>query len=226
MEEEQGLRWALPQGIEAPPDKLRFRIDVYDEAVVLHQYYSDMVVTKPVSAGDIARAFTREIRLGSGMLPESALWWDMGPEGAQMALWRRPQVWKVAMQLEAFKPPMRLTLPMPGLIFVCSPGKAPRIYAAKSRPGPGGTIYHAPIFNVFRDGRTCPGTHRFPESMDEVPESFFTSFFTREADVRGRSRKHPDDLLALWVELDGKKRYPMNDLVPLGTVEEIMERVT
>ena len=35
MEEEQGLRWELPQGIEVPPDKLRFRIDIYDEAVVL-----------------------------------------------------------------------------------------------------------------------------------------------------------------------------------------------
>ena len=224
MEEGQELRWELPPGIEVPSDKLRFRIDIYDEAVVLHEF-GEVTTTRPVSAGDIARAFTKEIRLGSSILPEGALWWSMGPQGAEVALWRRPQVWKVALQLEAFKPPMRFTLPMPGLIFICSPGRAQRIYAAKSRPGPGAAIYHAPLFNLFQNGSTCPGSHRFPEAVEEIPESFFTSFFTREADIRGRSRKYPDDLLALWEELDGRKHYPMGDLVPWGTVEEIMEGV-
>lgn len=223
MEGEQGLTWALPQGLEVPPDKLRFRIDIYSEAVLLHQFGEAEARVRQVSAGDIARAFTSEMRLGSGILPEGALWWRVGPEGAEVALWRRPQVWRAALQLEAFRPPRRFTLPMPGLVFVCSPGRAPRVYAARSRPGPGDTVYHAPLFNVFRDGRTCPGSHRFPESVDEIPESFFTSFFTVEADTRGRSQSHPDDLLALWEELDGRRRYPMNDLVPLGTVEQVME---
>jgi len=79
------------------------------------------------------------------------------------------------------------------------------------------------LFNLFRDGRTCPGTHRFPSDVSEIPESFFQSFFTVEADHRGRSKKYPDDLLRLWEELDGKKRYPLGDLVPLGKVGDVMK---
>ena len=221
MGEEQSLNWALPPGLEIPPDRLRFRIDVYEEAVILHEF-DDVTVTKPVSAGEIVRAFTREIRLGSDLLPEGALWWGIGPEGAHVALWRRPQVWRVALQVEAFKPPRRFTLPMPGLIFVCTAGRPPRVYAAKSRPKPEDTIYHAPLYNIFKDGRTCPGSHKFPGTVEEIPESFFASFFTKEASSDGRSQKHPKDLLALWEELDGKKRYPMDDLVPIGSVSAIM----
>lgn len=112
---------------------------------------------------------------------------------------------------------------MPGLVFVCSPGRPPRVYAAKRRPVSRDTpICHAPLFNLFQNGRSCPGTHKYPERVEEVPESFMASFFTREGQHQGRSRKHPDDLLALWEELDGKKRFPLRDLVPLGIVQDVM----
>ena len=65
---------------------------------------------------------------------------------------------------------------MPGLIFVCSPGRGPWVYAAKKRPSdPEQQLYRAPAFNVFQDGRVCPGSHRFPEEVDRIPESFFES---------------------------------------------------
>ena len=112
---------------------------------------------------------------------------------------------------------------MPGLIFLCSPGRPPRIFAAKKRPRDAHqVIYHAPLFNVFGDGRTCAGTHKYPGDAEEIPESFFTSFFTREAIYGGRSKKYPKDLLQLWEELDGQKRYPLGDLVPVGKVEDIL----
>jgi len=82
-------------------------------------------------------------------------------------------------------------------------------------------IYHAPLFNLFHDGRTCPGTHSFPERIEEIPDSFFRSFFSVEAHYQGRSRKHPQDLLKLWEELDGKKRYPVEDLMPFGKLKDI-----
>ena len=113
---------------------------------------------------------------------------------------------------------------MPGLIFVCSPGRPPRVYAAKRRPvSLRATIYHAPLFNIFTNGSTCPGTHEFPEKIGEIPESFFTSFFSPEASSRGRSKKYPDALIKLWDELDGKKRYPTKDLVAIGKVGDIMK---
>ena len=111
-----------------------------------------------------------------GCLPRDALWWNQGETGQVVALWRPPQVWPVALQREAFKPPARLRLPMPGLVFVCSPGRAPWVYAALGRPThPDEQLYRIPAFNVFGDGRVCPGSHRFPEEVGQIPESFFRS---------------------------------------------------
>ncbi|GAI99783.1 unnamed protein product, partial [marine sediment metagenome] len=103
-------------------------------------------------------------------------------------------------------------------------GRPPRIFAAKKRPVKlSDKIYHAPLFNIFDHGGSCPGTHKFPQNIKEIPESFFLSFFTKEAAYRSRSKKHPEDLLKLWEELDGKKRYPLKDLVPCGKVGDIIE---
>jgi hypothetical protein len=217
------LRWALPELLEVPPDRLCCRVDVFEESILLHRFGRNGTETKLVSAADIARAFTQEIRLHSGVLPEAALWWTLGPEGEEVALWRRPQVWRVALVVQPFQPPRRLALPMPGLVFVCSVGKPPRVYAAKRRPASAGSpLMHAPLFNLFSDGRSCAGTHRYGEDISRQPEEFFMAYFTREGHDRGRSRRHPDDLLALWEELDGRRSYPIRDLVPLGTVEQVM----
>lgn len=220
---ETGPKWALPEGLELPPDELRVRVDIYDETIMLHQFGQNGNQARVVSALDIARAFAQELRLSSGLLPQGALWWGSGPEGPEVAMWRPPQVWKVALVVEAFQPPRRFILPMPGLVFVCSSGRQPKVYAAKRRPAsPGYLLYHAPLFNLFSDGSTCAGTHRYPGKVEEIPESFFLSFFTREGHSQGRSKKHPHDLLRLWEELDGKGRYPLRDMVPLGTVEQVM----
>lgn len=222
--EPTAYQWALPEGIEVPPDELKLRLDFYQEAVVMYLLERGVITTRLVSARDIALALLREVPLSSGILAEGALWWRQGREGAEVAQWRAPRIWPVALQVEAFKPPRRFRLPMPGLIFVCSPGRPPRVYAAKRRPRHAGeTIYHAPLFNIFRDGRTCPGSHSYPGDIQEIPESFFTSFFSPTADWRGRSKKYPDDLLRLWEELDGKKHYPLGDLVPMGTIKDILE---
>ncbi|MBU2009494.1 MAG: prokaryotic E2 ligase family D protein [Chloroflexi bacterium] len=222
-QDNSSLRWALPEGLKVPPDQLVYRLDIFGESILLHRFQDGETTTRPVSAVDVARAFSSELRLASGVLPEGALWWGMGPEGAEVALWRPPRVWKVALVLEAFKPPRRFELPMPGLIFVCSLGRPPRVYAAKKRPAsPGTPLCHAPLYNVFQDGRTCAGTHKYPNRVEEAPESFMVSFFTRDAHHRGRSRKYPEDLLALWEELDGKRSYPIRDLVPCGIVQDAM----
>ena len=222
--EPNAYQWALPDGLEVPPDELKCRLDFYQDTVILYLVDKGVITTRMVSARDVALALLREVPLRSGVLPEGTLWWGQGKEGVEVALWRPPKVWPVALMTEPFKPPKRLRLPMPGLIFVCSPGRPPKVYAAKKRPTHARDgIYHAPLFNLFRDGRTCPGTHKFPEKIEEIPESFFTSFFSREAQFSGRSKKYPDDLLRLWEELDGKERYPIKDLVPFGKVEDIMK---
>ena len=215
--------WSLPGPTEVPRDDLKVQLEVYGETILLRGFESDSVWVRTVSADEIAGVFTQHLGFSSGLLPQEALWWGQGETGQVVGLWRPPQVWSVALQREAFKPPARLRLPMPGLVFVCSPGRAPWVYAALSRPSnPDERLFRAPAFNVFRDGRVCPGSHRFPEEVGLIPESFFQSFFSSTGDTRERSKKHPDNLHALWEELDGKTDYPVEDLVPQCTVAQAM----
>ena len=215
--------WSLPGPADAARDELQMQLEVYKETIVLRGFESDSNWVRTVSADAIANVFTQHLGSSSGLLPREALWWNQGETGQEVALWRPPQVWSVALQREAFKPPARLRLPMPGLVFVCSPGRAPWVYAATQRPtDPEQHLFRAPAFNVFRDGRVCPGSHKFPEEVGLVPESFFGSFFSLTGDTRERSKKHPDNLQALWEELDGKTEYPVEDLVPQCTVGQAM----
>ena len=212
-------QWSLPGPTEAPRDELKVQMEVYNETILLRGFENDSAWVRTVSADEIANLFTQHLGFSSGLLPQEALWWNQGETGHAVGLWRPPQVWSVALQREAFKPPVRLRLPMPGLVFVCSPGRAPWVYAALSRPtGPDQQLFRAPAFNVFGDGRVCPGSHRFPEEVGQIPESFFRSFFSLTGDSRDRSKKHPDNLQDLWEELDGKTEYPVEDLVPQCTV--------
>lgn len=217
-------QWALPDSLEVPPDELKVRLDFYHSSIMFYLLDKGIITTRMVSAREITLALLRSVPLKSGLLPEGALWWGQGKEGVEVALWRPPKVWPVALKLTVADPPRRFKLPMPGLIFVCSPGRPPSVYAAKRRPqGPGTLIYHAPLFNIYTDGRSCPGTHKYLDNVGEIPESFFLSFFTMEASFGNRSKSHPDSLLSLWEELDGKKKYPLKDLMPIGKLEEIMK---
>ena len=216
-------RWSLPGPADAARDDLKLQLEVYGETILLRGFENDAAWVRTVSADEIANVFTQHLGFSSGLLPEETLWWNQGETGQVVALWRPPQVWSVALQREAFKPPARLRLPMPGLVFVCSPGRAPWVYAALGRPNdPEQLLFRAPAFNVFRDGRVCPGSHRFPEEVGLIPEGFFQSFFSLTGDTRDRSKKHPDNLQALWEEIDGTTAYPAEDLVPQCTVGQAM----
>jgi len=217
-------QWALPEGIEVPPDELQARLDFYHDSIILYLVDGKVIKTRMVSATDITMALLSEVPLTSGLLPKDTLWWGQGKAGPEIALWRSARVWPVALQAEPFKPPRRFKLPMPGLIFICTPGRPPRVFAARRRPTKlTDIIYHAPLFNVFYDGTTCPGTHKYPAAISEIPESFFTSFFTPAANYQGRSKRYGDDLLKLWEELDGKTKYPLDDLARVGKIGDIMK---
>lgn len=219
-----GYQWALPENLDIPPDELKLRLDFYANSVMLQCLENGVIRIKMVSARDVALAMLRNTPMSSGLLPKDTLWWSQGKEGAELALWRKPMVWPVALLIKPGEPPKRFKLPMPGLIFICCPSRPPRVFAAKSRPtGPHSVIYHAPLFNVYASGQTCAGTHTYPGKVEEIPESFFFSFFTIEAEHTGRSKRHPDSLFRLWEELDGKKKYPTEDLEPCGKVGDLLK---
>jgi len=219
-----GYQWALPENVEVPADELKVRLDLYGQSVVMYVMGEGIITTKMVSAQDIALALLRDIPLGSGVLPENTLWWQHRQDGAPVvALWRPPQVWPAALQLEPFKPPRRFKLPMPGLIFVCRPGSPPGVVAVKRRPAnPEEPIFRAPLYNVYPGGNTCPGSHKYSDDISKIPEEFFTAFFTQS--LGGEvSHKYGHDLLKLWESIDKKRRYPLRDLLPCGKVANLLK---
>jgi len=217
------FQWAIPKALEVPPDPLRLRLDFHSEAVVLKVFEGQFVMTKIVSAMDVAHAISRELEITSGLLPKNVLWWSNTPKGAVIAIWEEPRVRRVALQEQALETPKRYNIPMPGLIFLCRPGESPWVFAAKRRPTSSkDLVYKAPVFNLFADGRNCPGTHKFPQDVAEIPDSFFRSFFSPTADHHERSVAYPRDLKKRWTTLRGKSRYPLKDLVPHGRVADLM----
>ena len=98
-------RWSLPGQAELPRDELRLQLEVYNETILLRSFEDDSTWVRTVSADAIANVFTQHLGFSSGLLPEETLWWNQGETGQVVALWRPPQVWSVALQREAFKPP-------------------------------------------------------------------------------------------------------------------------
>ena len=220
----EGIRWADRARTDMEPDRLMMRLDIYQENLILRCYEKDANWTRQVKADQIAAAFIEHMGARTGLLPHNSLWWKQSEEGVVTALWREPQVWNAALQIKPFEVPERFRLPMPGLLFITTPHRAPWVFAAGKRPkDPEETLYHAPAFNIFRNGRVCPGNHRFPARAEEVPESFFLSHFSMTGDYQGRSKRHSNQLYKLWKELDGKAEYPVEDLVEHCTVAAAME---
>lgn len=192
--------------------------------MLLHDYAGAAVSTRVVAALDIARTLAEEIDLSTGLLPPETLWYARTSTGDRLAIWRAPRVWNVQVKASYDAKALALKLPMPGLVFLCQRNwTSPFVFAAVKRPtDPGDQLYHCPTFNVFRDGRVCPGNHTFIKDPARVPEDFFKSFFSLTGDSRGRTRSHSDDLLTFWKDLAKQKTFPLDELQPALTVADAM----
>jgi PRTRC genetic system protein B len=217
---------ALPKAMKIGRDQLLLRLDFYTEAIVMQSFdkKGNGGSYKMVSAHDLGRALSAGMSFASGLLPENALWWANTKNGSVVAIWVPPGIRRLGLQTEGMKV-LRYNVPLPGLIFICRPGVSPYVYAATERPAaPKDKVYKAPLANVYDDGRTCPGDHKYPTVIADIPDSFFRSFFSRGADLGGRSKKHPKDIIEMWKDLDKKegKEYPISDLQYHGTIGDLM----
>ena len=222
IKKEPGLEWAVPKALKIPTDPLQLRVDFHLQAVVVYAYNRDTTTRKIVSAMDIVHALASELTYTSGILPRNTIWWANTSAGPMYAIYEEPAVRKLAIQFEANKSPKRYSIPLPGCIFMCQPGHAPRVFAVKRRPvNPGDHIFHAPFPNMSSDGTSCAGTNAYPIEPGKIPESFWLSFFTAHGNLEKRSKKHSQNLIRLWEELEGQKKYPLDDLVQCGTVADL-----
>ena len=221
-----GFSWAVPPELGIPPDPLRLRLDFFHQAVEMTFFEAETVTTKVVSAMDVSHALASELSFGSGLLPlgqDRPIWWQNTRSGPVTALYVEPHIRQVALQTDIKKPPRRYKVPMPGLIFLCRPGIAPWVFAVKSKPKKETDIvYRAPLANIHANGRSCAGTHRYPARLEDMVQSFFTSFFSPTADLHGRSQKFPQNVIHLWEFIQGKEKFPLDELVKHGSITDLI----
>lgn len=205
-------------------DKLRMRLDIFEESVWLHQFTNDkLTMSKPIDPMEITNKLLENYPLSTGLLPENTLWWRNSPGGATTGIYWPPAVRQVVLVRSAIEQ-KRYQIPFPGLVFACQVGRPPAVWAVKRRPKKADeSLFKAPFPNVFQYGATCGGTQKYPDDPSEIPDTFFRSFFSPEADLRLRSVAFPDNIVELWDSLQGKTEFPLDDLVAdTRKLEEVM----
>jgi len=83
---------------------------------------------------DISHALSRELAVGTGLLPENTLWWLNSRDGQVYAIYVEPKVRKVTLQDDLDNPRSVLRYHCRALVFLCSPCKAPWVVAVTKRP--------------------------------------------------------------------------------------------
>jgi PRTRC genetic system protein B len=114
-----------------------------------------------------------------------------------------------------------LAVPLPPLLLSAKSNGALAVMAlaGDARSKPDTPLYHAPLPNINERGAVCLGSTRLP-CFDPLVgaaawEAFWGSAFSSHQ-VSGKSKRHPDDVRLLLLELDGRKRFPLDDLLAAG----------
>jgi len=224
-------RQSFPDGCEEEldVDPLRLRLDIHDELILRHVYgQGGLVTTIPISGTDFRQAVAADARFETGLLPPNALWAGVTPAGRRTMIFVPARVWKVKLKEKFGGPVEHFAVPMPDLVFMVLRGaQAPYVWAARGRPTrEDATLFRMPTYNVFETGRICVGSHAFPDDPAKVPSEFFDSYFSPDGQYHDRSVKHPRSIRDLWRELDGRKDYPLDDLVPQFTFADATQAGT
>jgi PRTRC genetic system protein B len=159
-------------------------------------------------------------RIRSGVLPDNIL--STGTE--HIVWWQRPAQRTYFFKTRegaddaAFVGTRSGLAPTPGLVFVAK-GQRMEVYAVKgdARPDAATKLFHAPLMNVYDDGRICTGSMPLPdstvaESVVAWEKSFWESNFShpnhpKPVNYKGGIHAFSSDLL------DGKfRKFPMKVL--------------
>jgi len=195
----------------------RVRLDLYEDTILLTRYKGgERQISYPVSVDDLASAFA-EVPVSSGFLPRNCLCWDRGNSEERLTVYVPDRRWQVQVAV-ADGAEVGLHSPLPPLLFQGA-GRQYRVFALKGRPkAPPFDLYHFPGPNVHPNGAICQGTAAFPvctAGTIEAALSLFLEGSLFNGDLtHGKCRSHPDDVRALWAELDGKERFPWRELRP------------
>ena len=207
---EQTSSTPLPLTQQLPPPRLR--LDFYNTAVLMSCWEDDgRLTTHPVSVHDVVSACTH-VELSSGLLPANTLFWKLRANQAMLGIYVPARRWDVQTDDHTYH------LPMPPFVFVGSESSY-KIFAVKKRPlNEAEPLYHAPCPNVHTTGGICHGNTPFPicspQTIQQALQLFMEGSLFNVDLSRGKCQSHPDDVRVLWAKLDGRKRFPLSELVP------------
>lgn len=211
----------LPDALGLAASTLLARLEFWDDRVVHTTFPSrGLTESRLLDPADVASALAGRRVLRTGVLGPDALFVVQRGATVYTGVWSPPRRWSAALMRGGLVTD-RLTLPMPGAVVVTGSDGRHALFAATARPVAGRAglaqpLYRYPAFNINTNETICTGSHIFGGDPWRTLDDFFESFFAAELTGRGRSRRHPDDLLARWRELDGAAEYPPDDLVPVA----------
>lgn len=190
----------------------RLRLDFYNNAVLMSRWQDDgRLIAYPVSVHDVVTACTK-VECGSGLLPANALFWKQQSNQSLLGIYVPARRWHVQTEDHTYY------VPMPPFVFIGF-GATYQIFAVKKRPlNEAEPLYHAPCPNVHTAGGICQGNTPFPicspQTIQQALHLFMEGSLFNADLSRGKCQSHPDDVRVLWAELDGRKRFPLSELVP------------
>ncbi len=189
------------------------RLDFYDTAVIMNQWKNDgQVLAYPVAIEDVVSACSN-VTLSSGLLPANTLFWQQRADQMTLGIFVPARRWRIQTA------DRRYHVPLPPFVFIGS-GTSYKIFAVKKRPSnERDHLYYAPCPNVHAHGVICQGNTPFPPCSPQNVLTALTLFLEGSlfnVDLsRGKCVSCPEDVRELWSELDGRKRFPLSELVPI-----------
>lgn len=189
-------------------------LEIYEEGLFLTKSNDSHNVRHPVSPTDVIAALA-DMPIGSSLLPPNALFWQNCGGAERIAIYVPAKKWEVTAYETTYK------VPFPQLIFV-GHGKNYKVFAVKKRPDPINHsfthLYEFPGPNVGSKGAICNGNVPFPvassKTIYDALNLFMGSGFNHD-NSNGRCRSY-ENSLALWQTLDGKQKFPTDELISIG----------
>ena len=194
------------------------RVDLFEESVYLTRYEecgSGVASCYEVDPQSLAAAFAG-VAMETGWLPRNTLFYRVADGREEIGVYlpaQRRQMTVVGLDGAA----TRHDVPLPPLVFV-GRGTQYEVYATNAREWPQERerLFHAPLPNVYSDGRICQGGASFPPASPELVYEAVEAFFTRPFNfhlVNRKSQAQPDDVTAMWADAAGGDAWPLEDLI-------------
>jgi hypothetical protein len=180
----------------------------------LTRFEGDGITTYPVSLHDVAAACAN-VELSTGLLPPDTLFWKTWGDTFTLGVFVAARRWQVLTAQQSYH------IPLPPFVFVGN-GWQYAIYAVTERPkNEYSQLYHFPTPNVHADGQICPGDTPFPPCHPRMIHRAISLFledsrFNNHL-VNHKCRAFPDDVRQLWQCLEGKRKFPLEELLPMHT---------